>query len=52
MALITDAAFTWSSPVALGSDEIWQVRNGRVYVSTSPGPEAGDGIELWETYAI
>ena len=52
MALITDAAFTWSSPVTLNANEVWQARNGRVFVSTSPSPAAGDGIELWETHAI
>lgn len=52
MALVTDAAFTWSSPVTLSVDEVWQARDGRVFVSTTASPAANDGIELWETHAI
>ena len=35
MALITDAANDWSTPVILTADEIWQTRKGR---SLSPPP--------------
>lgn len=52
MALITDAATTWSSPILLNSDEIWQTRKGSVFVSTTPSPDAEDGIGLHENHAI
>ncbi len=52
MALITDAAFTWSSPVTLGADEVWQARTGRVFVTTTASPAANDGILLTETQAV
>lgn len=52
MALITDAQTTWSAPVTLTSDEVWQTRRGSVFVTTtaSPGPE--DGIALHEYHAV
>lgn len=52
MALITDAAFAWSTPVSLGADEVWQARDGRIFVTTATSPGAEDGILLLETHAI
>lgn len=52
MALITDATTTWSSPITLSTDEIWQVRKGSVFVSTTPIPAAGDGLALHEFHAV
>lgn len=46
MALIQDASTTWSDPVTLEQDEIWQARSGSVFVSTSSGPSADDGLAL------
>lgn len=52
MALISDADVTWSAPITLGADEIWQVRAGRVFVTSTATPDAEDGIELFENQAI
>ncbi len=52
MAIITDTANVWSDPVTLGSDEIWQTRQGRVFVTTTASPDANDGIELFEQHAV
>lgn len=52
MALISDAATVWSDPVTLGSEEIWQVRKGRVYLTTTASPADDDGIEMQENHAV
>ena len=52
MALLTDATTTWSSPITLASDEIWQTRKGRVFVTTTTAPDAEDGLELLENNAV
>lgn len=52
MALITDAATGWSSPITLATDEIWQVRKGSVFVSTTASPTSGDGLALHEFHAV
>lgn len=52
MALITDAAIDWSSPVTLTLDEVWQTRKGSVFVTTSSSPDADDGIALHENHAV
>lgn len=52
MALITDAANGWSSPMTLASDEIWQTRKGAVYVTTTASPDAEDGLALHEFHAV
>lgn len=52
MALITDAATTWSAPITLGTDEVWQARKGTVYVTTTTSPDAEDGISLQENHAV
>ncbi len=52
MALITDAALTWSATVTLSSDEIWQTRKGSVFVSTTASPAAEDGLALDEGAAV
>ena len=52
MALISDAATGWSSPVSLVSDEIWQTRKGSVFVTTTSTPAADDGLALHEFHAV
>ena len=52
MAIITDAAITWSAPITLTSDEIWQTRKGSVFVTTTASPDAEDGLSLHENHAV
>ena len=52
MALITDTATTWSAPITLVTDEIWQARKGSVFVTTTTNPAAEDGLGLWENHAV
>lgn len=52
MALITDAATIWSSPITLTQDEVWQTRKGSVFVTTTATPDAGDGILIREGYGL
>ena len=52
MALITNAATGWSSPITLTFDEIWQARKGSVFVTTTSSPDAEDGIALHENHAV
>lgn len=52
MALISDAAQAWSSPVTLVTDEIWQTRKGSIFVTTTTAPDANDGIALHELHAV
>ena len=46
MALIRDAKAQWSAPVTLETEEVWQARSGVVFLTTSPEPEAEDGLAL------
>ncbi|MEM6889084.1 MAG: hypothetical protein AAF636_13200 [Pseudomonadota bacterium] len=48
MALIKDATEDWSAPIALSNTEIWQVREGNVFVSTDAAPEPDGGLNLFE----
>ena len=52
MALITDAATEWSSPILLAANEVWQTRKGSVFVSTTNNPASDDGVSLHELHAI
>jgi len=52
MALITDATTSWSAPVTLTANEVWQSRKGAVYVTTTDNPDAEDGLELQERHAV
>ena len=52
MALITDAATAWSAPVTLTQDEIWQTRTGTVFLTSTPGAAADDGLFLREATAV
>lgn len=52
MALITDAATTWSTPITLTADEVWQARKGSVFVTTTASPAPDDGIALHENHAV
>ncbi|MEO0929352.1 MAG: hypothetical protein AAFY14_01705 [Pseudomonadota bacterium] len=52
MALITDASTSWSTPITLTADEVWQARWGSVYVTTTESPAADDGISLHENHAV
>jgi hypothetical protein len=42
----------WSSPVTLGSDEIWQARREGVFLSTATTPGAEDGLLLRDGAAV
>ncbi|MEM0935348.1 MAG: hypothetical protein AAF646_00900 [Pseudomonadota bacterium] len=46
MALISDATTSWSSPITLADDEIWQTRYGSVFLTTTAAPDAQDGFNL------
>ena len=46
MALIRNASASWSAPVTLQTDEVWQARSGVVFVTTSADPEPEDGLSL------
>lgn len=46
MALIRDARNEWSDPVTLQQDEIWQARDGNIFITTTDSPESDDGIAL------
>ena len=52
MALITDASTGWSSPITLTADEVWQAREGTVYVTTTTSPHVSDEIALYENHAV
>jgi hypothetical protein len=52
MPLITDASNTWSAPVTLGSDEIWQARQDGVFLTTATSPSPQDGLLLREGAAV
>ena len=52
MALITNATTGWSTPITLAADEIWQTRQGSVFVTTTASPAANDGISLHENHAV
>lgn len=52
MALITDAAQSWSVAISLATDEIWQTRKGSVFVTTGASPSPDDGIALHEGRAV
>lgn len=52
MALLADATTTWSAPLTLPTDEIWQARHGSVFVTTTASPVANDGLGLHETHAV
>lgn len=52
MALITDAAVTWSTPITLTTDELWQTRKGSVFVTTTTSPTTDDGLSLHENHAV
>ena len=46
MALITDATTAWSSQETLVNDEIWQAREGSVFLTSETSPAPNDGIAL------
>lgn len=52
MALITDATTTWSAPVTLSADELWQARKEGVYLTTTGAPDTNDGLMLREGTAV
>ena len=52
MAIIDDATQVWSAPVTLTEDEIWQTRDGTVFLTTGDTPGAEDGILLSEGQAV
>lgn len=52
MALISDASTAWSTPLTLGADEVWQAREGSIFVTTTASPDAQEGIALHENHAV
>jgi hypothetical protein len=52
MPLITNASNTWSAPVTLSADEIWQARREGVFLSTAATPGPDDGILLRDGSAV
>lgn len=52
MALITDATTAWSAPITLTQDEIWQTRSGTVFLTSTPGAAADDGLFLRKATAV
>ena len=46
MSLIKNVANTWSAPVVLTTDEVWQARWGSVFVTTTLSPDPEDGLSL------
>jgi hypothetical protein len=52
MPLITDATNSWSSPVTLTGDEIWQARREGVFIATTATPGADDGLLLRDGAAV
>jgi hypothetical protein len=52
MAIITDATFTWSDPVTLSADEIWQSRGDEIFVTTTSAPVDSDGLSLRKNEAL
>lgn len=52
MALIIDATSAWSAPVSIASDELWQARQGSIYLTTSNAPGPDDGLSLVEGQGI
>ncbi len=52
MSLITDATAAWSTPITLTSDEVWQTREGSVFVTTTASPDPKDGIAIHENHAV
>lgn len=52
MSVISDAETSWSSPITLSNDEIWQTRKGSVFVTTTASPASDDGLALHEFHAV
>ena len=52
MSLISDASTIWSALLALATDEIWQTRQGSVFVTTTASPALDDGLALHEFHAV
>ena len=52
MPLITDASSTWSAPVTLTSDEVWQARREGVFLATTTSPGPDDGVLLRDGAAV
>jgi hypothetical protein len=50
--MITSITSAWSTPVTLAADEIWQAREGGVFLSVAASPGTDDGILLREGSAV
>lgn len=46
MALIRSITTAWSDAVTLSTEEVWQAREGAVFLTTHPTPALEDGIAL------
>ena len=52
MTTITDVTVSWSEPVTLITDELWQTRDGTVCISTTQDPGPNDGIAVKSGYVL
>ena len=52
MPMISTLPQTWSSPVTLAADEVWQVRGGPVFLTTEASPAPLTGLEMRSGDAI
>lgn len=52
MALITVDSTSWSTPLTLATDEIWQTRKGLIFLTSTASPAPEDGIEVRENQAV
>ena len=52
MTTITNVTISWSEPVEIENDELWQVRDGTVCISTTPNPGPKDGIAVKTGYVL
>jgi len=52
MAYISDVTATWSSPVTLTANEIWQCSRGSVRVTSEASPAELDGLILTAGHGV
>ncbi|SHH18436.1 hypothetical protein SAMN05444003_2361 [Cognatiyoonia sediminum] len=52
MSLLSNLTTSWSSPMVLVDDEVWQAREGSCYLSTDETPSTDDGIVLEQGQAL
>ena len=52
MTTITDITLSWSEPITLEKDELWQARCGTVFLSTTQNPGHKDGIAVKSGFVL